>query len=104
MDRTIKVYARQDANGNVIQVFSDVFEKPEVTDILIKEGHGDEYAHAQAQYQLFDIYGRCNYKIVDGTMTEVAEADKPSIPAPEPTAQERLEALEAAMLEVILGG
>ncbi len=104
MDGTIKVYARQDANGNVIQVFSDVFEQPESTDVLLKEGHGDEYAHVQGQYQLFDIYGRCNYKIIDDTMTEVAEADKPPIPTPVPTAQERIEVLETALLEVILGG
>lgn len=44
-----------------------------------------------------------NYKLIDGVPIELQESEK-TIPVPEPTAQERIEALEAALLEVVLGG
>lgn len=42
----------------------------------------------------------------DMTAEEVAEMERlaEEAPAPEPTAEERLEALEAAMLELVMGG
>lgn len=42
----------------------------------------------------------------DMTAEEVAEMERMAVeaPAPEPTAEERLEALEAAMLELVMGG
>lgn len=42
----------------------------------------------------------------DMTAEEVAEMERlaAEAPAPEPTAEERLEALEAAMLELVMGG
>lgn len=42
----------------------------------------------------------------DMTAEEVAEMERlaAEAPAPEPTEEERLEALEAAMLELVMGG
>ena len=44
-----------------------------------------------------------NYKFIGGILIELPEEEKPLI-LPEPTAEERIEALEAALLEVVLGG
>jgi hypothetical protein len=44
-----------------------------------------------------------NYKLVDGALIELFEEEKPLI-LPEPTVKERIEAIEAALLEVVLGG
>lgn len=49
----------------------------------------------------------CENGIIRGmTAEEVAELEKlaAEAPAPEPTAEDRLAALEAAMLEMIMGG
>lgn len=39
------VYARTREDGVVTHLFSDIFEKPKETDILIKSGQGEEYIH-----------------------------------------------------------
>ena len=44
-----------------------------------------------------------NYKLVDGALVELQELEKIT-PMPEPTDKERIEALEEALLEVVLGG
>lgn len=44
-----------------------------------------------------------NYRLNDDTLVEIPEGERVSI-LPQPTRDERLEVLEAAMLEVILGG
>lgn len=97
MEGIYKVYARQDESGNVTRVFSSCFEQAEKIDVLLKEGAGDEYVHVQGAYDLYDEYGRYNYKIVGGAMVEIAESDKPPIPAPLPS-QEEINAM--LMLEI----
>ena len=106
MDNNYKVYIKVDENNNITAVNSSAFLPDTTGYIEIDEGVGDKYHHAQNHYldkPVTDEYGRYNYKWMD-EVVEIKEADKPSIPAPEPTAMERIEALEAALLEVVLGG
>lgn len=39
------VYARTREDGVVTHLFSDMFENPKETDILIKSGDGEEFIH-----------------------------------------------------------
>jgi len=103
-----KVYIKIDEeNGNVTAINSSAFI-PDVSGwIEIDQGFGDRYHHAQGNYLekgLVDEHGRYNYRYVDGQVVEIPETEKPPVPAPGPSMMERLEALEAAMLEVVLGG
>ena len=107
MDESYKVYVKADENNNITRINSSAFLADTAGWIEIDEGIGDRYHHAQNHYlenPITDEHGRYNYLYVDGEIVEIAEADKPSIPPPEPTAGERIEALEAALLEVVLGG
>ena len=104
-----KVYIKTDENSNVTAINSSAFI-PDVSGwIEIDQGTGDRYHHAQGNYLekgLVDEHGRYNYRYVDGQVVEIPETEKPPVPrtAPAPSMMERLEVLEAAMLEVILGG
>ena len=104
----IKVYVKVNENNEIIQIASSIF-LDDVTDwIKIDEGQGDFYAHCQSQYLikgLTDNQGKYNYKSVDGEVVEIPEDEKPTIETtPQITTEERLNALEAAMLEMVLGG
>ena len=104
----IKVYAKLDENNVIIQINSSIFLVDTTDYIEIDEGYGDKYAHAQGNYldkPLADEQGRYNYKLVDGVVVEIAEENKPVIETtPQITTEERLVALEEAMLEMVLGG
>lgn len=107
MDENYIVYAKTDTENNIIAINSSAFLQDTTGYIQIDEGMGDKCHHAQANYfekGLFDEFGRCNYKYIDGEVVEIPEADKPPIPLPMPSQEERIEALEAALLEVVLGG
>jgi len=102
-----KVYIKVDENNNITEVNSSAFLSDTTGYIEIDEGIGDKYHHAQGNYLekgLVDEHGRYNYRYVDGQVVEIPETEKPPVPQQEPTAMERIEALEAAILEVILGG
>jgi len=102
-----KVYIKTDENSNVTAINSSAF-MPDVSGwIEIDQGTGDRYHHAQGNYLekgLVDEYGRYNYRYVDEQVVEIPESEKPPVPAPGPSMMERLEALEVAMLEVVLDG
>ena len=105
---TIKVYVKLNENSEITSIGSSIFLN-DVTDlVMIDEGHGDKYAHAQSQYlakSLMDEQGRYNYKLVDGAVIEVAEEDKPVIEiAPQITIEDRVSAVENVVLEMIMGG
>lgn len=104
----IKVYIKTNDNNEIIQVESSVFLLDTTGYIEIDSGLGDKYAHAQSQYlekSLTDNQGRYNYKLVDGEVVEILEDEKTEIKTtPQITTEERLSALEAAMLEMVLGG
>ena len=103
-----KVYIKTDEeNGYVTAINSSAF----ITDVSgwieIDQGTGDRYHHAQGNYldkPITDEYGRHNYRYTNGQVVEIPESEKPPVPAPGPSMMERLEVLEAAMLEVVLGG
>ena len=100
---TYKVYARADENGKVTKIFSTCFEQPEESDLLLKEGSGDEFVHV-GYYRIFNMDGTHKYCIDNGFMRECTadeiEAEKATFPAPPPTTEERMEQLELEQNEV----
>lgn len=90
-----KVYARANEDNFVIKIFSSCFENPTDSDVLIKQGLGDEFVHV-GYYELIDENMCHNYKIVNGEMVKTTDEDKIndliSQPTPEPTALEKLQA------------
>lgn len=104
---TYIVYVRTDNENRIIEINSSAFLFDTTEWIQIDEGIGDKFHHAQGNYLekgLVDEHGRYNYRYVDGQVVEIPETEKPPVPTPEPSMMERLEALEAAVLEVVLGG
>lgn len=105
----IKVYVKLNENNVITQINSSIFLKDMTDYICIDEGTGDKYAHAQGNYLekgLTDEQGRYNYKY-DKKLVLLTDEEKEELfptPTPQPTNDERLEALESAMLEMILGG
>lgn len=74
-----KVYVKTDTNTVITEISSDVFLSDVDGYTLIDEGNGDKYAHAQGNYLesgLIDERGRYNYKLRDGNVTELTEAEK----------------------------
>lgn len=98
MENEYKVYVSLQ-DGYITSINSEIFLSQEeiVTMTEIDKGQGDKYAHAQSQYLekgLADEYGRYNYKLVDGKVIDVVEAEKPTIKEPEQqaTEQDKIEA------------
>lgn len=98
MNNEYKVYVSLQ-DGYITSINSEIFLSQEEIQTMteIDKGEGDKYAHAQSQYLekgLVDEYGRYNYKLADGKVIEVAEAEKPTIKEPEQqaTAQDKIEA------------
>lgn len=94
---TYKVYARADENGKVAKIFSTCFEQPEESDLLLKEGSGDEFVHV-GYYQIFNEDFTHKYCIDNGSMrectTEEIEAEKATFPAPAESDKEKIARLE----------
>nr|DAL72437.1 MAG TPA: hypothetical protein [Caudoviricetes sp.] len=109
MERTsYKVLVKTDDVGHVTAINSDAFINGEGW-TQIDEGVGDRYHHAQNNYlqkPLTDERGVYRYKLVDGMVTQRAQAemnaDFDSRPAPPPTTEERMNALESANDDLIL--
>lgn len=103
-----QVYIQTDEDGNVIGINSSAFLENTDGWIQVDEGEGHKYHHAQGNYLskgLTDEYGRFNYQYVNGELIVIPEVNKPPISTKfQPRIEERIEAIEAAMLEVILGG
>ena len=106
-----KVYIKTDSNNNVTAVNSSIFLSDLTGWIYIDEGHGDKYAHAQGHY--FDKPtmtdgGIYRYKYIDNAVAEKTDeeiaGEIEQLPEPEPTENERLTALENAMLEMLFKG
>lgn len=105
------VYIKTDSQNRVTVVNSSAFLSDPTGWIMIDEGEGDRYTHAQSNYfplPLTTEDGTYRYKLVDGVAVErTAEemaADIHPAATSSPTLQERVEALEAATLEMIMGG
>lgn len=103
-----KVYVKTDQKKNIIGVNSSAFVSSD-WGIKIDEGAGDKYRHAQGNYFDNPIYTDDSiprYKLVDGHAVERTEteirADRDSLPPSAPSQEDRLAALESALL-VMMG-
>ena len=101
-----KVYVKINEENYITEINSSIFLADTDGYILIDEGNGDKYAHAQGNYldkPIYDEQGRYNYKLVKGKVVEITE--KPVIKVVEQiTTEERLAAVEDLLLEMVLGG
>ena len=103
-----KHYIITDEAGRIMHGFSDDFEQPTDGAICICEDGGRHFElNGVTNPPMTDYSGVSLYKL-DGDQVvarsqEELDADKPSI-VPIPTLEERTEALENAMLELIMGG
>lgn len=98
-----KHYIRVDANNIVIHAFSDAFEQPQDGDILVESDAGRHY-----NLQLMNERGQYIYKVVNGqmvarTQTEL-DTEWAARPTPPPSQDDRIKALEDALLQMMLGG
>lgn len=103
-----KVLVQTDDAGRVTAINSDAFANGDGW-TAIDEGEGDRYRHAQNNYlpkPLTDERGVYNYKMAEGKVvertTEEMDADFDARPAPPPTTEERVNALESANDDLIL--
>lgn len=97
-----KVYVLADGRGRILRCEGG-YTMSSIDDLdawtLIDEGTGDRYNLCQSHYFEGGLYtddGIPRYKLVDGSPVERTEeeiaADRASLPAPAPTAQEQLRA------------
>lgn len=63
-----KIYARANADGIVVHIFSQAFETPLETDVCIDETNTDR--HAAQKYPVMDEKGLYNYEIKSGVFRE----------------------------------
>lgn len=103
------VYIKTDDENRITAINSSAF-LPDMTDwVRIDSGYGDKYHHAQGNYldkPLYDERCICRYKLVDGAVQERTasemDADFAARPAPEPTTEQRVDALETTTDDIIL--
>lgn len=110
MEYSYIVYVQTDLNDIITAINSSAFLSDTTDWIQVDEGLGDRFHHAQGNYLekgLMDENGCYNYKYVDGVVERTAEEKAEEIanrPLPQPSEFERIEALESALLEVIING
>lgn len=111
MEDKYTVYVRTDEAGRIIEVNSSAFLADTVGWIAIDKGYSDKYHHAQNNYfskPLYDEHWCANYKLENDTIVERTEEEKEveisSRAKPLPTSDERLAALEEAMLTMMARG
>ena len=63
-----KIYARINANGIVVDIFSEAFKTPTDNDVCINATNTDR--HGAQRYQVYDEQGIANYAIVNGALVE----------------------------------
>ena len=68
MDEYNKIYARVNANGIVIDIFSEAFKAPNENDVCINSTNTDR--HGAQRYQVYDENGIANYAIVNGVLVK----------------------------------
>lgn len=104
-----KVYVLTDENGRITRIEGGYTTPEDLTGwVQIDEGTGDRYNLCQTHYFPDSIYtqdGVPRYKLRDGKAVERTEeeiaADRAALPAPYPTAEDRISALEIAMLSMM---
>ena len=108
---TSKVYVLTDGQGRIIRCEGGYTTRNIIDPenwVQIDEGMGDKYNLCQSHYFEGGLYtsdGIPRYKLADGQAAERTEeelaADRAEVPAPPPTQEDRLSALEAAMLALM---
>lgn len=63
-----KIYARVNANGIVVDIFSEAFKAPNENDVCINSTNTDR--HGAQRYKVYDEHGIANYAIVNGALVE----------------------------------
>lgn len=111
MEDKYTVYVRTDEAGRIIEVNSSAFLADTAGWTAIDEGYGDKYHHAQGNYfplPLFGPDGCANYKLENDIIVERTDEEKEieisNRAKPLPTNDERLAALEEAMLTMLSRG
>lgn len=104
------VYVQTDEQYRITDVNSSAFVSSD-WGTHIDLGVGDKYHHAQRHYFDGGVYnddGIPRYKLEDGKVversTDEIDADRAALPKPAPSDSERLAALEAAMLTMMMTG
>lgn len=105
------VYICTDEAGSIINVNSSAFLADTAGWTAIDEGCGDKYHHAQGNYfpqPLYDVRGCANYKLENNIPVERSDEEKEAEianrPAPMPSYNDRVAALEEAMLVMLSRG
>lgn len=106
-----KVYVKTDDSGRITRCEGGYTTPSDLNGWTeIDEGTGDRYNLCQSHYFANGLYtqdGLPRYKLEDGKPVERTEAelqaDRDAAPAPPPTSEARLSALESAML-AMMGG
>ena len=109
---TSKVYVKTDDRNRVVAIEGGYTTPDDLTGwVQIDEGSGDRYNLCQSHYLSKSIYteeGILRYKLEDGKVversTDEIDADRAALPKPTPSDSERLAALEAAMLTMMMTG
>ena len=111
MEEKYKVFVKLDSKNKVLEINSNAFLESLEGWHQIDEGTGDKYHHAQSHYfskPLLDEKGCHNYKWQDGqaveTTAEEKEQEVAQKPPVLPSEETRLEALEKAVLSMMMGG
>lgn len=99
------VYARPNEKGIVIKIFSDCFEQPQLSDVLIKSGRGDEFVHV-GYYRILTKDRAHRYKVVAGELVERTEEEiaeeLAESPVEEESDKEKIARLEAEIIQTQL--
>lgn len=103
-----KVYIKTDDQSRIIEVNSDRFIYDISDYILIDEGEGDRFDHAQGNYlekSLVNEKGCLNYKFIDGIIQETTQEEKnmelSHRPVQPPSMDERIASTEEAILFIM---
>jgi hypothetical protein len=79
MEEKIKVYVKIDNDNVIKEINSSIFIGNSLGFIVIDEGQGDKYSHAQSNYLekgLMGFDGKYNYKLIDGKVVELTDEEK----------------------------
>lgn len=68
MDEFNRIYARPNADGVVIEFFSEAFATPTSNDVCVDEINTDR--HGAQSYIALDEHNIANYEIIDGKLVE----------------------------------
>jgi hypothetical protein len=104
MEDDIKVYAKINSNNVIVDINSSIFLADTTGYVMIDEGQGDKYSHAQGNYLtngLLDNEGKYNYKLENGKAVLLTADEKtklfPTSTTTQPNELDRIKSLEIAV-------